>query len=114
MGDLTMMGPKQEAQAALFYEFSLEDHVPQDHLLRSIDRFVDLSDIRQYLAEFCSHTGRRAIVGLGVHGTEKFADHLIGVRAMKWSGKTGQRAKMYPTRTIGYRNDQETQFFRQV
>ena len=32
-----MMGPKQEAQAALFYEFSLEDHVPQDHLLRSID-----------------------------------------------------------------------------
>ena len=22
-----MMGPKQEAQAALFYEFSLEDHI---------------------------------------------------------------------------------------
>lgn len=32
-----MMGPKQEAQAALFYEFSLEEHVPQDHLLRSRD-----------------------------------------------------------------------------
>ncbi len=30
-----MMGPKQEAQAALFYEFSLEAHIPQDHLLRS-------------------------------------------------------------------------------
>ena len=56
-----MMGPKQEAQAALFYEFSLEDHVPQDHLLRSIDRFVDLRDIRQYLAEFYSHTGRPSI-----------------------------------------------------
>jgi hypothetical protein len=28
-----MMGPRQEAQAAFFYEFSLEDHVPQDHLL---------------------------------------------------------------------------------
>lgn len=55
------MGPRQEAQAALFYEFSLEDHVPQDHLLRSIDRFVDLSDIRQYLAEFYSHTGRPSI-----------------------------------------------------
>jgi hypothetical protein len=49
-----MLGPKQEAQAALFYEFSLEEHVPQDHLLRSIDRFVDLSDIRQYLSEFYS------------------------------------------------------------
>lgn len=56
-----MMGPKQEAQAALFYEFSLEDHVPQDHLLRSIDRFVDLSDIRLYLADFYSHTGRHSI-----------------------------------------------------
>ncbi len=55
------MGPKQEAQAALFYEFSLEDHVPQDHLLRSIDPFVDLDDIRQYIAEFYSHTGRPSI-----------------------------------------------------
>lgn len=56
-----MMGPKQEAQAALFYEFSLEDHVPQDHLLRSIDRFVDLSSIRTHLADFYSHTGRPSI-----------------------------------------------------
>ena len=56
-----MMGPKQEAQAALFYEFSLEDHVPQDHLLRSIDRFVDLSSIRAHLADFYSHTGRPSI-----------------------------------------------------
>ncbi|MCK8463074.1 IS1182 family transposase [Aliiroseovarius sp. S1339] len=53
-----MLGPRQEAQAALFYEFSLEDHVPQDHLLRSIDRFVDLSSIRAHLAGFYSHTGR--------------------------------------------------------
>ena len=38
-----MMGPRQVDQAALFYEFSLERHVPAAHLLRSIDRFVDLS-----------------------------------------------------------------------
>lgn len=56
-----MIEPKQEAQAALFYEFPLEDHVPQDPLLRSIDRFVDLGDIRQYLAEFYSPTGRPSI-----------------------------------------------------
>jgi len=56
-----MMGPRQEAQAALFYEFSLEDHVPQDHLLRSIDRFVDLTSIRAHLAEFYSHTGRPSV-----------------------------------------------------
>lgn len=56
-----MMGPKQEAQSALFYDFSIEGHVPQDHLLRAIDRFVDLSDIRQYLAPFYSSTGRPSI-----------------------------------------------------
>ena len=33
---------------------------------------------------------------------------------VKWSGKTGQRAKMYPTLKTGYTNDQETQFFGQV
>jgi hypothetical protein len=35
-----MTGPRQVDQAALFYEFSLERHVPATHLLRSIDRFV--------------------------------------------------------------------------
>jgi len=56
-----MMGSCQEAQAALFYEFCLEDHVPQDHLLRSMDRFVDLSDIRTYLSPFYSSTGRPSV-----------------------------------------------------
>lgn len=56
-----MMGPRQEAQAALFYEFSLENHVPQDHLLRSVDRFVDLGSIRAHLAGFYSHTGRPSV-----------------------------------------------------
>lgn len=56
-----MMGPKKEAQAALFYEFCLEDHVPQYHLLRSIDRFVDLADMRKHLAPFYSSIGRPSI-----------------------------------------------------
>ena len=30
-----MMGHRQVEQAALFYEFSLEGHVPSDHLSRS-------------------------------------------------------------------------------
>jgi transposase len=47
-----MMGPKQTDQAALFYEFSLERHVPACHLLRAIDRFVDLSGIRSELGPF--------------------------------------------------------------
>jgi transposase len=56
-----MMGPRQEAQGALFYEFSLEDHVPADHLMRSIDRFVDPSSIRAHLAPFYSSTGRPSV-----------------------------------------------------
>ena len=34
------MGPRLVDEAALFYEFSLERHVPATHVLRSIDRFV--------------------------------------------------------------------------
>ncbi len=56
-----MMGPRKETQTALFYEFCLEDHVPNDHLLRSIDRFVDLGDIRKYLAPFYSDIGRPSV-----------------------------------------------------
>ncbi len=56
-----MMGPRQEAQPALFYEFSLKDHVPQNHLLRPIDLFVDLSVIRIYLADLYSRTGRPSV-----------------------------------------------------
>ncbi|MFC1458021.1 hypothetical protein ACETIH_15150 [Microvirga arabica] len=35
-----MMGERLVMQESLFYEFRLEDHVPSDHLLRRIDRFV--------------------------------------------------------------------------
>jgi hypothetical protein len=42
-----MMGERTMMQEALFYEFSLERHVPSDHLLRSIDRFVDLAGVRE-------------------------------------------------------------------
>ena len=47
-----MMGHRQVEQAALFYEFSLEKHVPADHLLRSIDRFVELGEFLQSVSRF--------------------------------------------------------------
>jgi len=56
-----MMGERQVQQDALFYEFSLERHVPVDHLLRAIDRFIDLGDLRVRLASFYSSTGRPSI-----------------------------------------------------
>src|ERR1700742_946269 len=56
-----MMGERTVAQEALFYEFSIERHVPSNHLLRSIDRFVDLSGIRTHLRPFYSELGRPSI-----------------------------------------------------
>ena len=56
-----MMGLRQVEQAALFYEFSLERHVPPDHLLRSIDRFVELGELRRELAGFYSSIGRPSV-----------------------------------------------------
>jgi transposase len=56
-----MMGHRQVEQAALFYEFSLEKYVPGDHLLRSIDRFVELGELRRELATFYSSIGRPSI-----------------------------------------------------
>ncbi len=47
-----MMGHRQVEQAAFFYGFSLEGHIPADHLLRSIDRFVELGALRRELAAF--------------------------------------------------------------
>ena len=56
-----MMGHRQVDQAVLFYEFSLERHIPTDHLLRSIERFVDLAELRGELASFYSTMGRPSV-----------------------------------------------------
>src|ERR1700686_823423 len=56
-----MMGERRGGQEALFYEFSRERHVPQTHLLRSIDRFVELDGLRAHLTPFYSETGRPSI-----------------------------------------------------
>jgi transposase len=56
-----MMGQLTGGQERLFYSFNLEDHVPEHHLLRGIDRCLNLRDLRQHLAEHYSHTGRPSI-----------------------------------------------------
>jgi hypothetical protein len=56
-----MMGQLSSGQERLFYSFNLEDHIPANHLLRSIDQCLDLSDLRHYLADFYSPIGRPSI-----------------------------------------------------
>jgi hypothetical protein len=40
---------QQPRTDALFYYFRLEDQIPEDHLLRLVDRHVDLSFVRERL-----------------------------------------------------------------
>jgi len=56
-----MMGCRTGSQDQLFYSFNLDEHIPQNHLLRSMDRCLDLSELRQHLADYYSHTGRPSI-----------------------------------------------------
>src|SRR5512147_686051 len=55
-----MMG-RQVGEAQLFYTFSVDRHVPADHLLRRVDAVLDLSFIRTSLADYYSRTGRPSI-----------------------------------------------------
>lgn len=54
---MAMMGPRQVAQGALFYEFSIEGFVLQDHPVRGIDRLLDLTEMRLLLAPFFGSHG---------------------------------------------------------
>jgi len=53
-----MMG-MQVGPAQLFYEFRLDDHVPADHMLRRIDRFLDLESVRTELKRSTARSADR-------------------------------------------------------
>ena len=55
-----MMGQQAGRQDQLFYAFNLDGHVPRSHLLRAIDRFFDLGELRSHLAAFYSSTATPA------------------------------------------------------
>jgi transposase len=55
-----MMG-EQSRSESLFYYFRLEEQIPEDHLLRMLDRYIDFSFVRERLKGFYSSTGRPSI-----------------------------------------------------
>jgi transposase len=55
-----MMG-RQATKREYFVPISLDEYVREDHLLRAVDHFLDLSEFRQHVANFYSHTGRPSI-----------------------------------------------------
>ncbi len=57
---LVMLGQRTRSES-LFYYFRIEDHIPEDHLLRLIDRHIDFGFVRETLKASYSHTGRPSI-----------------------------------------------------
>lgn len=55
------MGQLVSGQERLFYSFNLEDHIPGNQLLRSIDQCLDLGDRHHYLVDLYSPIGRPSI-----------------------------------------------------
>ena len=55
-----MMGQHARSES-LFYYFRLEDQVPENHLLRLVDKYVDFSFVRERLRDSYSETGRPSI-----------------------------------------------------
>jgi transposase len=56
-----MMGRRNQSQGQLFYEFRLDDAVPDDHLVRKISALLDLSWVYAELAPYYSEIGRPSI-----------------------------------------------------
>src|ERR1700688_4462830 len=58
-----MMGRQDRDQRQLFYEFSLDEMIPADHLLRRINVFATavLADLHEQLKAFYSDIGRPSV-----------------------------------------------------
>jgi len=56
-----MMGRRNQGQGQLFYEFRLDEAVPDDHLVRKIGALLDLSWVYAELAPYYSEIGRPSI-----------------------------------------------------
>jgi len=100
-----MMGV-QAAAARFFYDFCLDDHVPDDHQLRGIDRHLDLDDVRNGLKPFYSNTGRPSVdpelmirmllVGycMGIRSERRLCEEVHLNLAYRWFCRLGLDGKV--------------------
>ena len=100
-----MMG-RQATKRELFVSVSLDEYVPEDHLLRAVDRCLDLSEFRQSLAESYSHTGRPSIdpellarmliIGYcyGIRSERRLCEEISINLAYRWFCRLGLKDKV--------------------
>ena len=61
IGGLLIMMGQHDRSEALFYYFRLEDQVPENHLLRLIEKHISFEVVRERLRNSYSETGRPSI-----------------------------------------------------
>src|SRR3979490_3628038 len=61
VGGLTLMMGQHARSESLFYYFRLDDQVPENHLLRLVDKHIDFGFVREKLKDSYSETGRPSI-----------------------------------------------------
>src|ERR1700740_1335002 len=61
VGGLRLMMGQRTRSESLFYYFRLEDQVPENHLLRLVDKHIDFGFIHERLKDSYSDTGRPSI-----------------------------------------------------
>jgi hypothetical protein len=94
-----MMGV-QAASAQLFYDFCLDDHVPSDHLLSSIDGQLDLEDLRQTLKPFYTQIGRPSIdPELMIRRLRLLYGHPVRAAALRRGSSQSGVSLVLPART---------------
>jgi len=52
---------RKDFQGKWFYNFSLEERVPQDHLLRVVAKTIDFSFVRDLVRHTYSHTRAQSV-----------------------------------------------------
>jgi transposase len=90
----------------LFYDFCLDDHVPSEHMLRGIDGFLDLGDVRKKLKPSYRSISRPSIdpelmirmliIGycMGIRSERRLNDEVHLNLAYRWFCRLGLNGKV--------------------
>src|SRR6266568_102791 len=120
VGGLLIMMGQHDRSEALFYYFRLEDQVPENHLLRLIEKHISFGFVRERLKDSYSETGRPSIdpelllrillIGYlyGITSERKLVEetaHASGLALVHGSGlRSGDSASLHileePARTV--------------
>jgi len=96
-----MMGQLPVQQNALFYQFCLEKHIPGEHLLRQIDRFLDFDQTLSTLTPFIVIPADHRLIlslwsgcGYGIRSERRLCEEIRYNPARRWFCRSGLEAEV--------------------